>query len=135
MFEVAVLIDSRQKPLWWHLDPGREWDKIPDSASLWDNIWSCREDILGIAHTHPGSGHYPFPSSDPDLTTFEAVEAGLGRRLIWWIVNETHMSSVVWRDDMHEYVTIHLHQSFEPKWVLELRQWAEVVPRRLRGAK
>ena len=43
-------------------------------------------DLAGVAHSHPGGG-IPTPSWE-DLTTFAAVEDGLGQRLVWWIVSE-----------------------------------------------
>ncbi len=55
---------------------------IPDSRDRWNVIWKHRKKISEIAHTHPG-GMLRF--SPTDLTTMEAVEAGIGRRLAWSI--------------------------------------------------
>ncbi len=56
---------------------------IPDSRDRWQVIWKHRKKITEIAHTHPG-GLLRF--SETDLTTMEAVESGIGRRLAWSIV-------------------------------------------------
>ncbi len=83
MLETAVLIDLGGAPLYWHAPAGRSSAAIPDSRALWEALWLHRFELLGVAHTHPGSG-VPSPSCE-DLTTFAAVEAGLGVRLVWWI--------------------------------------------------
>lgn len=88
MIEVAVVIDRQGKPIHWHLPPGRTGASIPDSPDLWQIIWENRDNILGIAHSHPGMG-WPSPSGT-DISTFNAIELALGRQLIWWICSENH---------------------------------------------
>ena len=58
---------------------------LPDSRNLWQILWDNRTNISGIAHSHPGKGK-PGPSHT-DVTTFSAIESGLGIRLDWWIVS------------------------------------------------
>lgn len=83
--EAGVVLDNNNKPLHWHLPPGRSVGGLPDSRDLWEVIWENRDNLSGIAHSHPGTGK-PGPSHT-DVTTFAAVEAALGRRLDWWIVS------------------------------------------------
>lgn len=84
---VLVDVDGIPTPVYWHLPHGRTAVEIPDDAALWDVLWQNRARLVGVAHTHPGSGT-PAPSGT-DLTTFAAIERALGRTLTWWIVNET----------------------------------------------
>ena len=85
MIEVAAVIDSVGRPIYWHHPPENRMGAIPDSRNLWDVLWENRNIILGVAHTHPWTG-IPVASST-DVTTFAAVEAGLGRSLLWPIVS------------------------------------------------
>jgi hypothetical protein len=83
MIEVAAVLDHYNVPIHWHVPPGRSSGHIPDTRSLWEVIWENRDIVGAVAHTHPGSGK-PGPSI-MDITTFMAIEAGLGRELAWWI--------------------------------------------------
>lgn len=85
--ETGLVFDLLGMPLYWHAPPGRSNVFIPDDRTLWEVIWNSREYIGGVAHTHPWSGKAE-PSQE-DLTTFAAVEAGLGKRLHWPIVTFT----------------------------------------------
>jgi hypothetical protein len=51
---------------------------------LWELLWEHREQLGGVAHTHPWNGDAWF--SQTDVTTFAAIEQGLGKRLIWPVV-------------------------------------------------
>ena len=82
--EVALVFDPGGKALYWHDPGGASAGALPDSRDLWEVLWSQREKLGGVAHTHPGGG-IPGPSHT-DLTTWAAVEAALGKRLIWPIV-------------------------------------------------
>ena len=94
MVEVAVIYSLSGLPLYWY-EPKAGCGAIPDAADLWGQIWLCREDLAGVAHTHPGGG---FPGPSPtDLTTFAAIEAGLGQRLDWPIVTKDEVASFTWR--------------------------------------
>ena len=92
---------------------------LPDSKDLWQVMWDNRDHLLGFAHSHPGGGR-PSPSYT-DLTTFAAIEAGLGARLVWWIVNGDNVSVVRWcGPGKLEYENVVLNH--EPFWAAELRQ-------------
>lgn len=84
MIETAVVIDKTGKPIHWPEYQGATGGSIPDSRPLWEVLWESRHDLGGVAHTHPWSG-VAAPSFE-DVTTFNAVERGLGRRLIWPII-------------------------------------------------
>ena len=66
--------------------------RVPDSRARWKAIWTYRDEIREIVHTHPG-GFLRF--SNEDLTTMEAVEAATGFTYRWSIVTE---SSYLYRD-------------------------------------
>lgn len=83
--ENAVVIGQDGQGIFWHTPDGRSVAHIPDSQDLWEYIWENREDVKGIAHSHPGGG-IPSPSRE-DVTTFAAIESALGRRLDWWIIS------------------------------------------------
>jgi Prokaryotic homologs of the JAB domain len=86
--EAAVVIDQDDHPIYWHLPEGRTAASIPDSRDLWMVLWNGREQLAGVAHTHPAGVDQP---SSIDLVTFRACEDGLGRRLSWWIVTPTEV--------------------------------------------
>lgn len=120
--EVGVVIDMDGQPLHWHLPPGRNMVALPDSRDLWDVIWENRERISGIAHSHPGSGR-PGPSHT-DVTTFAAIEAALGRRLLWWITSSDRLAEFRWiGPGRHDYQGREIQNTSEPRiWVEELRR-------------
>ena len=63
---------------------------IPDERERWDTIWTHRDEITEIVHSHPGEF---LDFSHEDLTTMEAVEAGTGKRFTWSIVTKTRFLS------------------------------------------
>jgi hypothetical protein len=117
MKEAGVVIDHDGHALHWHAPQGRTVASIPDSRPLWEVLWENREHVFGFAHTHPCNG-IPGPSGT-DLSTFKAVEAGLGRRLMWFILSEDHASVTFWfgPDDHYETLTM----TNEPECFNELR--------------
>lgn len=121
MIEAAVVIDVLDKPIYWHLPPGRGAAAIPDSSVLWKVLWENRNHLKGVAHSHPGRG-CPSPSGT-DLTTFAAVESALGRRLDWWIASEDQI--VLLRDSRGPSELTPNYWSMtvdpEPEWVNTLR--------------
>lgn len=121
MREAGVVLGFDEEPLYWHLPAERSGGSLPDSHELWDVLWQQRRDILGFAHSHPGDG-VPGPSH-MDLTTMAAVEAGLGTRLLWWIVSSTHVVVLRWRGNGYviEQVT------GERVWIDELRRHSTEV--------
>lgn len=118
MIEAGVVITQRGA-VHWHLPPGRTAGSIPDSQDLWDVFWDLRtEDGLGFAHSHPGSG-LPGPSGT-DVTTFSAVERGLGRRIQWWITSADQVILLNWKGPgPYDYESTPVE---DPAWVEELRR-------------
>ena len=90
-------------PVYWHDPSGRTIGSLPDSRDLWEVLWENRENLVGVAHTHPGDSVRP---SDTDFTTFAAVEAGLGKRLVWWIASRSRLSLTDWDPRHGGYGTI-----------------------------
>lgn len=126
--EAAVVIGLDGLPLFWHLPLGRDGVSLPDSAELWSVIWQNRDRIAGVAHSHPGGG-IPLPSYT-DMTTFDAIEAALGKRLTWWIVSSDHVVECrllrtpqdKYADGLFEIIQM----TEEPPWIAELRRLSEM---------
>jgi hypothetical protein len=124
--ETGVVIDLDGKPIFWHLPAGRTAISIPDTRLLWDVLWERRDEVAGFAHSHPGSGT-PQPS-ETDVTTFFAIEQGLGRRLQWWITSaDTLVSCMRYGGNAPRYSSIVM--SREPAWVEMLRQFSDPYAR------
>lgn len=121
--EAGVVVSKGGKPIHWHLPPGRNAGYLPDSPDLWSVFWENRQEVLGFAHSHPGSGQ-PSPSWE-DLTTFSAVEQGLGRRLVWWITSRDYWVYCYWAGPgPHDYSVNPLGLSgghLVPSWLEELK--------------
>ena len=125
MMEAGAVIGSGGDAIFWHAPSGRRGGALPDSRELWDVLWQNRAAIQGFAHSHPGSG-VPGPSYE-DVTTFAAVEAALGRRLVWWIVSSDRVSVVIWcGPDKLSYAGESVCR--EPSWVKKLRELSEIQP-------
>jgi proteasome lid subunit RPN8/RPN11 len=90
-----------------------------ETPHLWDVIWENRDEVIGFAHSHPGSG-IPGPSYT-DITTFAAVEAALGKNLNWWITSADKLVSIHWvgpkRFDYNAIVS-----AAYPLWLPRLRE-------------
>lgn len=82
-------------PLWLHVPAQPEVAHIPDDGGLWDRIWTLRDSLLGIAHSHPPGALSP---SSLDLRTARAIERALGRTLRWWIT-VPDLRTVEWAPD------------------------------------
>jgi hypothetical protein len=119
--EAAIVLDLGGRVTLSHLPPGRSAVSLPDSTYLWDHIWRTRLHVGGVAHLHPGSGE-PHPSRE-DVTTFAAIERGIGRRLRWWISSADMTVRLEWGTYAHGYVTRELwrFRDGEPPWVHFLR--------------
>lgn len=94
MLEAAFVFGKTGAVLHWHLPPDRSAAYLPDSADLWQVLWDNRLVLGGVAHTHPWSGHAG--PSGTDLTTFAAVEVGLGQRLVWPVVTLSDIMYLTW---------------------------------------
>lgn len=122
MMEVAVVVDKQGSAIHWHVPEGRSSCAIPDSRGLWEILYENRDVIQGVAHSHPGVG-IPGPSHT-DVTTFAAIEAGLGRRLDWWITSSNAMVVCRWAGpDRLSYTSILL--TVEPFWADKLRELSD----------
>ena len=120
MMEVGALIAKDGSVIHWHLPPNRTSVALPDSRDLWGVIWENRDRVQGFAHSHPGGG-VPGPSHT-DITTFAAVEAGLGKRLEWWITSKDSLAVFWWKGPEN-----YAYQGSEIKiaqhhWVQKLRE-------------
>lgn len=94
MIEVAMVFTKEGKMI--YLQPGSSAGSVADSCRLWDEIWENRKIVGGVAHTHPWTGT-THPSYE-DVTTFRAIEAGLGELLLWPIITFTHVNYFSWHD-------------------------------------
>jgi len=99
--EAGLVFSKCGGHLYWHVPADRSQVLLPDSSSLWDVLWASREILGGFAHTHPWDG--PAAPSQTDLTSFVAIESGLGRRLLWPIVTFTDVQFVYWEDAQKDY--------------------------------
>jgi hypothetical protein len=69
----------------------------------------------------------PAPSWE-DVTTFSALERGLGRRFDWWIATVDGLVVVRWvGPELHDYRTEPCAES--PSWLARLRALSEEVER------
>jgi hypothetical protein len=117
----------------WHLPPGRSGGSLPDSPDLWQILWTHRDRVYAFAHSHPGSG-LPAPS-DTDLTTFAAVEQGLGKRLVWYICSSDSLVETFWLGPARlDYVTFDDAKwagsmGMEHPWLSRLRELSGYIAR------
>jgi len=119
----GVVGDSEEEPLYWHTPGDRSGTALPDSRDLWDFMWKNRDRITGFAHTHPGFG-LPSPSHT-DLTTFAAIESGLGSRLDWWILSSDGFIVLRRVDLKYTIFEAGLWPLEEPIWMDELRELSQ----------
>lgn len=129
MIEVGAVIAKDHRVLYWHVPAGATAGSLPDSRELWDVLWEHRDEIAGFAHVHPWIGDAA-PSSI-DLSTFAAVELGLGRPLSWWIVTFTDVARVERDPDAEAYavtagyVAVRRPPELMLSWVEPLRDLAK----------
>jgi hypothetical protein len=118
--EAGVVVDLDRKPIYWHEPLDRGPTHLADSRDLWDVLWENRHNLSGFAHSHPGSG-IPEPSGT-DLTTFSAVELGLGIRLFWWITSADRYILARWEGPgPYDYTIFSPRESLRYTWIDELR--------------
>ncbi len=84
--EVFFLIDEDGSILW--SDAGDSPVRLPDSRARWEAIWSRRDRIAEIAHSHPVG---PLAFSREDETTMRALASALGRSLLFSVVSPDGM--------------------------------------------
>jgi hypothetical protein len=123
--ETAVVLDRNWRPIHFHTPAGRTGGSLPDSHDLWEVLWTNRRNLLGVAHSHPGGG-VPGPSHT-DVTTFSAIERGLGVRLVWPIVTVDAARAFVW-GGLEPLVYVEwgrLTLGMQESWVAELLRLSE----------
>lgn len=111
--EVCFLIGKAGAVLWSDAGPGPS--AMPDSRARWEAIWSLREELEEIAHSHP---HGPLAFSTEDRTTIDALDAALGRRLRFSVVAPNGM---VVREGHLDAGAEKPHAEREPWWAALLR--------------
>jgi hypothetical protein len=117
--EAGVVLDLDGNPIYWHTPQNRSVGALPDSRDLWDVFWENRKNLLGFVHSHPGGG-VPGPSYT-DVTTFAAVESGLGTRLHWWIISSEAAVDCTWSGpDRLDYRARPV--AYEAVWLEKLRE-------------
>ncbi len=79
--EVLLLIGEDDVVLW--SDASESPVALPDSRARWEQIWSRRDSIVEIAHSHPLG---PQAFSREDETTMAALVTALGRPLVFSVV-------------------------------------------------
>ena len=128
MMEAAVVVGLDGSPLHWHSPPGRTSVAIPDTRDLWTVIWENKDNLAGIAHSHPGSG-LPGPSYE-DVTTFSSIENALGRRLDWWIISTDRVILARWcGPEPLKYQGREINPASEPcRWLNELHRLSYNTP-------
>ena len=118
MREMAMVFSHEGKALFWLGPRGHTEGSIPDSEILWQRIWSNRAEIGGVAHTHPWDGK-PGPSHT-DVTTWDAIERALGKRMLWPIVSMTDVVFYVRNPLTGEFVET-------PSTFAGQKDWLEIV--------
>jgi hypothetical protein len=104
MMETAVVFDMGGEAIYWHEPADRSGAHIADSRNLWDVLWENRDRLGGVAHTHPWNGE-AWPS-ESDVTTFAAVERGLGRRFLWPVVTMSEVRYFVHSPVTNTYIEV-----------------------------
>ena len=81
MREVCFLIGRSGAVLW--ADASDSPSALPDSRARWEAIWSHREELDVIAHSHPIG---PSAFSAEDESTMRALDSALGRPVRYMVV-------------------------------------------------
>ncbi|MBX3199107.1 MAG: Mov34/MPN/PAD-1 family protein [Labilithrix sp.] len=81
MREVLFLIGRGDVVLW--SDASESPVRLPDSRARWEAIWSRRDRLVEIAHSHPIG---PVAFSREDETTMRALVTALGREVLFSVV-------------------------------------------------
>jgi len=129
--ETGVVLAKDESVIYWHLPPGRSVGYLPDSRDLWEVLLNNHQNLYGFAHSHPGSG--PVAPSHEDLTTFSAVERGLGRRLVWPITSSDHVAFFTWKGPgLYDYAHGGQFEDGEedweiPDWLIKLRELSNLI--------
>ena len=120
--EVIVVFDENGKAIYWH-DQDASSGYVPDADDLFYVLWEHKDHLGGFAHTHPWDG--PAAPSGIDLTTYAALEKGLGKHLLWPVVTFTDLVCVVRNPIFNEggaMWTLAGPLTIEFDWIDELRR-------------
>jgi hypothetical protein len=79
--EALFLLDEAGSLLWSDLGTA---GALPDSRERWEAIWSRRNAVTAVAHSHPWGPH---AFSEEDQTTMSAIDAALGRPLTYMVIS------------------------------------------------
>ena len=129
--ETGMVFDQQGNVMRWHAPEGRSSGSLPDSQDLWDFLWMHRikgdgtGKLAGVAHTHPWHGT-AWPSGI-DVTTFAAIEKGLGQRLLWPIVTFSEVRYFAFLGATDTYVEV------DPQYLTNIEGFDEL--RRLSGSE
>ena len=120
--EVCMLIGEDDVVLW--SDASESPVALPDSRARWEAIWSRRDRIVEIAHSHPLG---PEAFSREDETTMAALVTALGRPIRFSVIAPRKMVRTTQRpkgDPVASsvgHVTQSEHCEREPWWASLLR--------------
>jgi hypothetical protein len=84
--EVFFLIGRNGALLW--SDASTSPSALPDSRARWEAIWSHRDELEELAHSHPVG---PLAFSHEDETTMDALDGALGKKLCFSVVAPSGM--------------------------------------------
>jgi len=115
MREVLLLLGEGDVVLW--SDASDSPVALPDSRARWEEIWSRREQIVEIAHSHPVG---PQAFSHEDETTMAALVTALGRPITFSVVAPHGMVRCTKKLD-EDPVVILVESEREPWWASLLR--------------
>jgi hypothetical protein len=115
--EVFFLIGPAGRIL--HRDEGSSAAFIPDSRERWEVIWSEREQLVEIAHSHPLG---PFAFSSEDESTMSAIASALGRTIVFSVVTSRAMLRREVRPDVPMSSADDRVVEIEPDWADEMRR-------------
>ena len=121
--EVCFLIGPDDAVVW--SDASDSPVALPDSRARWEAIWTRRETLVELAHSHPVG---PSRFSQEDETTMTALTGALGRPLIFSVVSPHGM---VRRGPDGEDSDV----TEEPWWAPLLRAASHMSTGGLRGAE
>ena len=118
--EVLLLLGEDDVVLW--SDASDSPVALPDSRARWEEIWSRREQIVEVAHSHPVG---PQAFSREDETTMTALVSALGRPITFSVVAPRGMVRCTRELDEDPVVSLVEH---EPWWASLLRLASNMTP-------
>lgn len=123
MREVLLLLGEGDVILW--SDASESPVALPDSRTRWEQIWSRREQIVEIAHSHPVG---PQAFSREDETTMAALVTALGRPITFSVVAPRAMVRCTKTLDEDPVATL-VESEREPWWASLLRLASGMNPK------